>query len=109
MKPEPFNLDREFIKWFYEEPYPDENTNRRAVFNFTPSPNINAIDYWMREAFKRGAKLMAGETLCILSDWATACEGLNPELNTPSEVFDRAEYNLMHYYTQLELFEQDPQ
>jgi len=44
---------------------------------------------------------MQNETRCILQDWACAVEGLDPELVTSSEVFDRAEYNLKYYYDQL--------
>lgn len=50
------NTDREFIKWFYEEAYPEQGSNRRQVYSTTQnSQNINIIDYWMREAFKAGA------------------------------------------------------
>ena len=50
------NIDREFIKWFYEEQYPELGSNRRQVYSMTHgTSNINVIDYWMREAFKAGA------------------------------------------------------
>jgi hypothetical protein len=50
------NIDREFIKWFYEDAYPEAGSNRRQVYSTTQnSQNINVIDYWMREAFKAGA------------------------------------------------------
>ena len=50
------NIDREFIKWFYEEQYPEQGSNRRQVYGMTQgTTNINVIDYWMREAFKAGA------------------------------------------------------
>ena len=50
------NTDREFIKWFYEEQYPEFGSNRRQVYSMTHgTDNINVIDYWMREAFKAGA------------------------------------------------------
>ena len=50
------NIDREFVKWFYEEAYPKQGSNRRQVYSTTQnSQNINIIDYWMREAFKAGA------------------------------------------------------
>lgn len=50
------NIDREFIKWFYEEQYPELGSNRRQVYGMTHgTDNINVIDYWMREAFKAGA------------------------------------------------------
>jgi hypothetical protein len=48
------NIDREFIKWFYEAEYPQQGSNRRQVYSTTQ--NINTIDYWMREAFKAGAE-----------------------------------------------------
>jgi len=50
------NIDREFVKWFYEDAYPEKGSNRRQVYSTTEnSQNINVIDYWMREAFKAGA------------------------------------------------------
>lgn len=50
------NIDREFIKWFYEEQYPEQGSNRRQVYGMTANTtNINVIDYWMREAFRAGA------------------------------------------------------
>ena len=51
------NIDREFVKWFYEDAYPEQGNNRRQVYGTTQnSQNINIIDYWMREAFKAGAQ-----------------------------------------------------
>jgi hypothetical protein len=50
------NIDREFIKWFYEEEYPEMGSNRRQCYGMTAgTTNIDTIDYWMREAFKAGA------------------------------------------------------
>ena len=50
------NIDREFIKWFYEEEYPELGSNRRQVYGMTHgTTNINVIDYWMREAYRAGA------------------------------------------------------
>ena len=51
------NIDREFVKWFYEDAYPEQGSNRRQVYSVTQSSqNINIIDYWVREAFKAGAQ-----------------------------------------------------
>jgi hypothetical protein len=51
------NIDREFIKWFYEEQYPEMGSNRRQCYGMTAgTTNIDTIDYWMREAFKAGAQ-----------------------------------------------------
>ena len=51
------NIDREFIKWFYEDEYPNQGSNRRQVYSTTQnSQNIDVIDYWMREAFRAGAQ-----------------------------------------------------
>lgn len=99
----PFNLDREFIKWFYEDQYPDLGSNRSMVMD-SPQSIPTAVswkDYWMREAFKQGARAMANETRCVLSDWAAAASGLDPELVCPDEVFDRAEENLNYYYNEV--------
>jgi ABC-type siderophore export system fused ATPase/permease subunit len=50
------NIDREFIRWFYEEQYPELGSNRRQVYSTTHgTQDIDVIDYWMREAFKAGA------------------------------------------------------
>ncbi len=29
------NIDREFIKWFYEEHYPEQGSNRRQCYGMT--------------------------------------------------------------------------
>jgi len=51
------NIDREFIKWFYEDTYPEQGSNRRQCYGMTAgTTNIDTIDYWMREAFKAGAE-----------------------------------------------------
>lgn len=99
-----YNLDREFIRWFYEDNYPDILNNRAGVMSRTVTLSVAQRDYWMREAYKAGAKNMAGETLCVLGDWTAACSGLDPEFMTPDEVYERAQENLQHYYKQLELF-----
>jgi hypothetical protein len=106
MKREQFNLDREFIKWFYEEAYPEFGSNRcQAQAMGMPIANIDVRDYWMRLAFKAGAQSMWQEVNSVLLDYACATEGLDPELVTPAEVFDRARDNLHSYvYNQLELF-----
>jgi len=96
-----YNLDREFIKWFYEEPYPDVGSNRAMISMRSFNTDIDVLDFWMRQAYKQGARSMANETRCVLSDWACAVEGLDPELTTPSEVFDRAEVNLEYHYKKL--------
>jgi len=99
---QPYNLDREFIKWFYEEVYPEHGSNRaQSQAMGMPIANIDIRDYWMRQAYKAGARSMANETRCILGDWATACSGLGPELVTPDEIFDRAEQNLECYYNEV--------
>ena len=107
MKQPPFNLDREFIKWYYEEQYPEQGSNRSqchgAGFNF--NPGVAMRDYWMRDAFKQGAKAMWDDVNYTLLAYACAVEGLDPELLTPSEVYDRARENLHSYvHKQLELF-----
>ena len=106
MKKPQFNLDREFIRWFYEDWYPQQGSNRSQVHEASThfTPNTETRDYWMRMAYKQGAEAMANETLNILGDWAAACSGLDPELVCPDEVFDRAQENLNLYFEQLELF-----
>jgi hypothetical protein len=101
---QPFNLDREFVRWFYEDEYPQFGSNRSGVMSTSDPLNTLERDYWMRQAFKQGAKSLANETTCVLGDWATACAGLDPELVTPEEIYDRSQENLILYYEQLELF-----
>ena len=98
-----FNLDREFIKWFYEEPYPDETSNRATVqgHSYGMTPNVETRDYWMREAYKQGARVMAQEVLDILADWAAQVEGLDPEMVEPCEIYDRARASLFTYTTKV--------
>ena len=107
MKQPKFNLDLEFIRWYYEQEYPEQGSNRSMVHGsgFNPSANVNIRDYWMRESFKQGAQAMWQDINAALLDYACAVEGLAPELLTPSEVYDRARENLYYYvHTQLELF-----
>lgn len=89
-----FNIDREFIKWADEDDYDGLGNPRNSFLPYNSR-------WWVYQAYLAGAKRMANETRCILGDYAAACEGLDPELLTPSEVFDRAEYNLEHYYNQV--------
>ncbi|MFZ9498227.1 MAG: hypothetical protein ACO265_08435 [Polynucleobacter sp.] len=98
-------LDREFIKWFYEEQYPEMGSNRAQVHAMGGPGNVDVRDYWMRQAFKAGAYAMWDDINGALCDWACAVEGLEPELLEPCEVYDRARENLHSYvYNQLELF-----
>jgi hypothetical protein len=106
MRREQFNLDREFIKWFYEDVYPDLGSNRAQVqASGMPIASIDVRDYWMRLAYKAGAEAMWSDINETLLDYACAVEGLDPEMITPAEVFDRARENLHGYVTeQLNLF-----
>jgi hypothetical protein len=99
-----FNLDREFVYWFYENEYPQLGSNRAAVMQHAEPLNVMERDYWMRQAYKAGAKVVATETICVLGAWAAGCAGLDPELVCPDEVYDRAQENLFLYYDELELF-----
>lgn len=92
------HLKREFVKWFFEQPYPREGMNRALSFH---AETKEQRDYWMRQAYMAGALAMANETRCVLGDWAAAVEGLDPEMITPAEVFDRAETNLAAYFERL--------
>lgn len=103
---QPFSLDREFIRWFYEDNYPDVLSNRATVMQRTPTLNVEQRDYWMRQGFKAGAEAMWHELDETLLQYACATEGLDPELLTPAEIFDRARENLWAYvHGQLELFQ----
>jgi hypothetical protein len=107
MKREQFNLDREFIKWFYEEQYPEQGSNRcqvHTVSDFSIT-NIDTRDYWMRQAYKAGAEAMWNEVNFTLATYACAVEGCEPEMLEPCEVYDRARESLHNYVNeQLELF-----
>ena len=92
------NLDREFIKWFFEEEYPDRGKNRAMTFLVNEK---GQRDYWMRTAYMAGARAMAQDLLDTLADYACATEGLDPELLTPSDVYDRARESLFDYATRV--------
>lgn len=96
-----FNLDREFIKWFFEHPYPDPGSNRAMVFSYGNVGNKENRDYWMRQGFMAGARAMAQETTDVMADWAMACENQEPEMLEPCEVFDRARENLWLHNTHI--------
>lgn len=99
-----FNLDREFVRWFYEEIYPDLGSNRAQVFGHFAGFNPDQKDYWMRQAYKAGAEAMWQDIDYTLAQYACAVEGCDPEFVAPAEVFDRARENLWGYLDQLKLF-----
>jgi len=49
-------INTEFNRWFYDENYPLENSNRSQVFtaNMNNNPTQGDRDYWMRQAFTAG-------------------------------------------------------
>lgn len=105
MQREKFNLNREFIKWFFEETYPEMGNNRAQVYMYGNPGNKENRDYWMQQAFTAGAQSMWSEIDYSLLQYACAVEGLEPELLEPCEVYDRAR-NSLHFYIheQLRLF-----
>lgn len=104
MRNKQFSLDREFIKWFFEEPYPELGSNRAQVFGYGNANNKENRDYWMREGYKAGARAMWEDVNFTLLVYATAVEGLDPELLEPAEVYDRSRESLHFYVTQQDLF-----
>jgi hypothetical protein len=104
MKYPKYNITREFNHWFFDEQYPEQGSNRAQVYMTGNAQNRENRDYWMRQAFVAGANSMLGEIDLCLLQWACAVEGLDPELLTPAEVFDRARENLDAHVKQLELF-----
>ncbi len=104
MKQPKYNITRQFNQWFFDEQYPEMGSNRAQVYMTGNPGNRENRDYWMRQAFVAGACSMLGEIDLCLLQWACAVEGLDPELLTPAEVFDRARENLDAHVQQLELF-----
>jgi hypothetical protein len=104
MKQPKYNITRQFNQWFFDEQYPELGSNRAQVYMTGNPGNKSNRDYWMRQAFVAGANSMLQEIDACFLDWACAVEGLDPELITPSEVYDRARENLHHHIKQLELF-----
>jgi hypothetical protein len=104
MRKPKYNITREFNQWFFDEQYPEMGSNRAQVYMTGNPHNRENRDYWMRRAFVAGANSMLGEVNLCLLEWACAAEGLDPELVTPSEVYDRARENLHSHINQLELF-----
>lgn len=96
-----FNLDREFVQWYHHDDYSGYGATREMY-----AGDSNNWTWWMRAAYKAGAQALWDEVNYTLLQYATACEGLDPELVTPSEVFDRARENLHSHITQLELFDE---
>jgi len=99
-----YNITREFNRWFFDEQYPEMGSNRAQVYMTGNPGNRENRDYWMRQAFVAGANSMLQEVDACFLDWACAVEGLDPELLTPAEVYDRARENLHSHINQLELF-----
>lgn len=92
------NLEREFIKWFFEDPYPAEGKNRAMTFLVNEK---GQRDYWMRLAYMAGARQAYQDVLDTLAQYACACEGLEPEMLEPCEVYDRARESLFVYATRV--------
>ena len=92
------NLDREFVKWFFEDAYPCVGKNRAQTFLVNEK---GQRDYWMRLAYMAGARAMAQDMLDTLADYACAVEGLEPEMLEPCEVYDRARETLFAYVTRV--------
>jgi hypothetical protein len=99
-----YNITRQFNHWFFDEQYPEMGSNRAQVYGYGNPGNKSNRDYWMRQAFVAGANSMWSEINECLLQYACAVEGLDPELVTPAEVFDRARENLHAHVNQLELF-----
>lgn len=99
-----YNINREFIRWFFEDHYPERGSNRAQVFSSGNPQNRENRDYWMRQAFVAGAVSMWQDLDYTLLQYATAVEGCEPEMLEPCEVYDRARENLHAYVNQLELF-----
>lgn len=59
------------------------------------------IMQWLEAAYMQGARDMAQDTLNTLGDYACAVSGCKPEVIKPEEVYDRAQNNLMVYYTKV--------
>ena len=104
MKQPKYNISRQFNQWFFDEQYPEMGSNRAQVYMTGNPHNRENRDYWMRQAFVAGANSMWAEVNLCLLQYACAVEGRDPELLTPSEVFDRARENLHSHIRQLELF-----
>lgn len=96
-----FNLDREFVRWFFEEQYPEQGSNRAQAYTYGNPHNKENRDYWMRQAYMAGARSVAQESTDVLADWACAVEGLDPEMLEPCEVYDRARESLFTYNTKI--------
>jgi hypothetical protein len=92
-----YSLHHQFSRWFFE----CEQCEGKTPDKMFLLKEKGERDYWMEEAYRAGAKAAMNETLCILGDWAAACEGLEPELVVPSEIYDRAAMNLEHYYDEI--------
>lgn len=92
-----FSLNREFIRWFYEDQYPTRASNRAAVYEFSPTKNADQRDYWMRQAFKAGAEAMAHKIICGL-------ESSTQETAALLELKEVAGHADLTYYEQIKLF-----
>lgn len=100
-----YNLTREFVKWFFEETYPEMGSNRCQVYMYGNPANKDNRDYWMLQAFQAGAQSLWQDIDHTLLQYATSCEGLEPEMLEPCVAFDRARENLHIYiHEQLRLF-----
>lgn len=91
------NLDLEFGKWFFHQ----ANTLGEVPDKSFVIQEKGQRDYWMRQAYMAGCRRMAQDLLDTLAQYACAVEGLEPELLTPAEVYDRARESLFVYATRV--------
>ena len=103
MTKQAFNIDREFVKFFYEEHFPTNEHNRAGVMAKASLSNVDQRDYWMREAFLAGAKAMAAETSSTLGEWSASSEGCRPKPMSPDEMFASVKAGLDMYYSTIKV------
>ena len=63
-----------------------------------PAEHMQGVTSWMRAAYAQGCRDTAQDTLDTLGDYACATSGLDPEVLTPEQVYERAQQALAAYY-----------
>ena len=97
------DLNVKFLEWFLElesfsfraQRFLDDTT----IEDTTKRQDI--LMEWLRNAYLKGARDMAQDTIDTLNDYGTALAGCDAELIPPSQKYDDAANNLMPYFAKI--------
>lgn len=88
-------LLKKFEDWYQTGEYLGQATPITWMHNCN---DLHVKDKLIQHIFELGVLFARQQALEILGNFELATTGLDPEMLTPDEVFERARYNLKAYY-----------